>query len=85
MECFTIMGQILAISGVYMIYQVLTACFFQRIALLNPLREPIEGSERGYGFCHGKLTLVLSLTTSNAFTILTTSMPSSLRMDGCGG
>jgi hypothetical protein len=45
------MGQILAISGVYMIYQVLTACFFQRIALLNPLNgEPIEGSERGYGF-----------------------------------
>jgi hypothetical protein len=45
------MGQILALSGIYMIYQVLTACFFQRIALLNPLNgEPIEGSERGYGF-----------------------------------
>jgi hypothetical protein len=44
-KCFTT-----AISGVYMIYQVLTACFFQRIALLNPLNEPIEGSERGYGF-----------------------------------
>lgn len=45
------MGQILALTGMYMIYQVLTACFFQRITLVNPLNgEPIAGSERGYGF-----------------------------------
>jgi hypothetical protein len=45
------MGQILALSGLMITYQVVTGCFFQRIALLNPLNgEPIAGSERGYGF-----------------------------------
>jgi hypothetical protein len=50
-KCYTVMGQILAILGLYMTYEVMTGCFFQRITLVNPLNgEPIAGSERGYGF-----------------------------------
>ena len=45
------MAVILAMSGLVMNGYVLTSCYFQRIALLNPLNgEPIKGSERGYGF-----------------------------------
>lgn len=45
------MGIILAVSGLVMNYYVLTSCFFQRIAEINPLNgEVIPGNERGYGF-----------------------------------
>jgi hypothetical protein len=45
------MGILLAFGGVVMNMYVVLSCFFQRIALINPVTgEPIPGSERGYGF-----------------------------------